>query len=117
MAGLYRWQRRGDQATRVGWINKAGREVLEQEMRPPCGRSPEDEWFLELQSTFTPKAAQVTLEQQLRPLRRARGGGRGIVLGRRGNHQQRRRSGRAGHLWAIGGVDGLQRRSGSPTQR
>ena len=50
-------------ATRAGWINKAGREVLEQEMVASMRPGPEGEWFLELQSTFTPKAAQVTLEQ------------------------------------------------------
>ena len=50
-------------ATRAGWINKAGREVLEQEMVASVRPGPEGEWFLELQSTFTPKAAQVTLEQ------------------------------------------------------
>jgi len=50
-------------ATRAAWINKAGQPVLEQEMTASVRPGPRDEWFLELQSTFTPKKAQVMLEQ------------------------------------------------------
>ena len=50
-------------ATRAEWINKAGQPVLEQEMVASVRPGPQDEWFLEVQSTFTPKKSQVTLEQ------------------------------------------------------
>ena len=50
-------------ATRAEWINKAGQTVMEQDMVASVRPGPQDEWFLELQSTFTPKKAQVTLEQ------------------------------------------------------
>ena len=50
-------------ATRAAWINKAGQPVLEQEMVASVRPGPQDEWFLEVQSTFTPKKPQVTLEQ------------------------------------------------------
>ena len=50
-------------ATRAAWINKAGQPVLEQEMVASVRPGPQDEWFLEVQSNFTPKKSQVTLEQ------------------------------------------------------
>ena len=50
-------------ATRAGWINRAGQTVMEQEMVASVRPGPQDEWFLEVQSTFTPKKPQVTLEQ------------------------------------------------------
>lgn len=49
--------------TRAGWINQAGQTVMEQEMVASVRPGPQDEWFLEVQSTFTPKKPQVTLEQ------------------------------------------------------
>jgi len=50
-------------ATRAAWINKAGQPVLEQEMVASVRPGPQDEWFLEVQSTFAPKKPQLTLEQ------------------------------------------------------
>ena len=50
-------------ATALGWYNAAGQELMEQEMVAALRPGPAGEVFLELQSTFTPVAEKVTLEQ------------------------------------------------------
>ncbi|HIG81269.1 MAG TPA: hypothetical protein EYQ62_06440 [Verrucomicrobiales bacterium] len=50
-------------ATRAGWFNAAGKEILQQEMVASVRPAPEGETFLELQSTFTPIDKPVTFEQ------------------------------------------------------
>jgi len=50
-------------ATSLGWYNAAGQELVEQVMVAALRPAPAGEVFLELQSTFTPVAKQVTFEQ------------------------------------------------------